>query len=94
MKSQKDIQDEIGKLKALKPRIPRRTFFGDDNHTVIDAEIVTLERLYTREEVYDEFSADDEEEPRELDAALGTANWIMEEDGSEAPSVGWEGLVK
>lgn len=40
----KAIAAEIAKLKALKPKVKRYTFFGDDNHAAINAQIEVLEK--------------------------------------------------
>lgn len=42
MKSADQIQSEIQKLHAIRPRVPRRTAFNHDNHAAIDAQIAVL----------------------------------------------------
>lgn len=45
------IAAEILALQALKPKLPRYSHFGDDNHGAIDAQIVVLTERLTRDQV-------------------------------------------
>ncbi|HXQ38144.1 MAG TPA: hypothetical protein VN843_29335 [Anaerolineales bacterium] len=52
-KTQEEINEEIKKLREMKPKVRRFTMFGDDNHEAVDAEIRALEESATEEETYD-----------------------------------------
>ena len=44
MKTNKEIDETIGLLKLQRLGIPRHSFFGDDNHANIDAQVEVLEK--------------------------------------------------
>lgn len=96
------IKAEIAALKKLKPKVRRRTAFGDDNWKAIDAEIAVLAENLSDNRIYDRFTPRDEEtgdeDPdgnrHELDAALETRRWLDGESSDGKPSKGWVGLVE
>lgn len=45
------IAAEIAALKALKPKLPKYSHFGDDNHDAVDAQIVVLTERLTKDQV-------------------------------------------
>jgi hypothetical protein len=96
-RTKKEIADEIKALKELKPRVPRRTFFGEDNWLKIDAQLDTLEEVRDEEEVYDHYeenedaSSDDEHVVR--DSALDAARWLAG-DNDDKPSDGWRSIAR
>ena len=53
------VQQEIAALKEIKPRVRRYTFFGDDNHDAIDAQIETLEQGYDEDDLDREWEEDE-----------------------------------
>lgn len=103
MRTAVEIETEIATLKALLTKVPSRNYFGDSNLDKIEAQIETLEELYTDNDVYDRFDGDLEPEfddngeeiemdSANLDSAQDACRWLW--DGGEAPSVGWQTLVK
>jgi hypothetical protein len=94
MKTDKIIKAEITKLKKMKPNVRHYDAFGGNNWDVIDAQLTALERRYDRDEAYDNFPTEyDDQEPRELNGALEAIDWMTDEAGSETPSDGWSTLV-
>ena len=87
--TREQIQEEIEKLKELKPKVRHHTAFGDDNRAAIGAEIKVMEMNLGEDEIYDRY----EDYQHSLDAALYARYWL---DGheKEAPSVGWEPLAQ
>ena len=82
------VTEEIAKLKELRPKVPARTFFGDSNWAVIDAQIEVLTSKWSENSVYDRWDDDD----RLLDGALDARHWL---DGEgEPPSNDWASLAK
>lgn len=94
MKTHAAIDEEILKLKKMKPTVRHFDAFGSDHWLVIDAQVVALERRYDHDEAYVEFPTESEDEdPIELNGALDAIDWMRDEDGSEVPSSEWLSLV-
>ncbi len=94
MKTDKEINEEVSKLKKLKPTIRRYDSFGTDHWLEIDAQVVALELRYSHEEAYDNFPTYDEEaDPIEANAALEAVDWMNDENDATRPSDDWETLV-
>lgn len=89
------IKAEIKALQELKKTIPKKTFFGDDNHERLDAQIEVLENRMTEKQIenrfyVDETSEDYHEGDNDLWSHAGEAHrWMVGED-KEAPSSGWK----
>ena len=70
-----EISAEIAGLQEIKPRVRRCSFFGDDHHAAIDAQIQVLEGRMDETEIHDE-----QEKmgwPQSvLDAALDARSWL------------------
>jgi hypothetical protein len=54
-KTDEQIKAEIAALHELKPKLPRISGFGDDNHAAIDAQIAVLTERMTRDQVRERF---------------------------------------
>jgi hypothetical protein len=105
-KTKAEIAKEIKLLKAMKPFVPKLTFFGDNNHHEIEAEIYVLEHGCDEDEIAKKYlpeSGDGEptEEEREKgetveveSAARDAMNW---RDGDpcqkDPPSKDWMPLA-
>lgn len=97
----KQIAEDVKKLKEMKPQVPRRTVFGDDNWAAIDAQIEVMENKYSdarilgmHESAQRQEMDDDMWYPEHIkDNALDAWSWM---DGQEAtsPSEGWAGLAR
>jgi len=87
--TEKQITKEIEVLKKLKPRVRRRTAFGDDNHAAIDTQLAVLEGRMDTDAIYD---CEDYNE-HQRDAALEARRWL---DGEEESSLvaGWKELAE
>lgn len=87
--TKEQIQQEIEKLKALKPRVRHYTAFGDDNRAAIGADIKVLEEDLSKDAIYDRY----EDLQHLLESALYARYWL---DGDEelAPSEAWESLAE
>lgn len=94
------IKAEIEALKTLKAKVPVLTFFGDNNHDAIDAQIETLERDFSFDTIWNRGPQEDNEDDcsesdwseSERDLALDARRWL-DGDESHAPSVDWQELV-
>lgn len=85
------ITEEIRLLTQLKNVVPEKTFFGDDNHKGIDAQIQVLSSSMTTNRIYDLWGQEDDDtfDQHTLDLALDAHQW-MEGDSTEVPSAGWD----
>lgn len=94
MRTDAEIEAEIKWLKENKPKIGRYTFFGDDNHAAIDAQIKVLEQRADEEAVFDWQDIEGWDE-RLAECARNAALWL-EGDDELKPSAkdNWGGLVK
>jgi hypothetical protein len=99
MKTAKQVEKEIAMLVEMKPRVLRRSGFGEDHHEAIDAQIKVLKERMSEDRIYDIFQPvdedgepDDEGNRHDLDSALEAKRWL---DGEgDAPSKGWKELVR
>jgi hypothetical protein len=99
MKTPDEIATEITKLKAIKPRLKRKTMFGDDLHDAVDAQIEVLEKRMGNDAIYDRWEAtanddcdmDEGRTEHALSCALDALRWLEEEE--ESPSSGWEEIA-
>ena len=97
------IKAEISALEGIKGKVPRKTFFGDDNHEAIEADIEVLKNNLSDEAIYDRSHTEDESDERHdddslwsehaKDSALSARRWL-DGDADESPSTGWKALVK
>lgn len=94
----KQIQAEIKALKEIRPMIPSRTFFGDNNWDAIDAQIDVLENNIHEDTIWNRC---DEEEPdlgewkeHERDCALDARRWMDGEEPEARPSKNWQELLE
>ena len=103
MRPSPEIDAEIAALKAIKPRVPERSFFGDDNHAAIDAQIAVLTERMSVDDVYSRFGVDDTAEPdiedhseHELDSAVSACDWMrgLLATDEQSPSQGWGDIAK
>lgn len=93
------IQTEIKGLREVKPTVRRFSFFNDDHHAAIDAQILVLHNKMKEAKVYELYSSDDDELPptrpaNVLDAALDAVRWMAGEY-TDYPSLvdSWKELV-
>ncbi len=80
----KEITEEIAKLKALKPRIPARSRFGDDNHANVDGSVTAMEKRWTEEDLDEE---EDSLTEAEMDGARSAVDWMSGDEIS--PCENW-----
>lgn len=85
-----EIQEEIKRLKTMKPTVLHASAFGDDHHRAIDAQIRVLEDDLDEDAVFDEFmdSADNIQS-----SASEAAQWAAGEL-ENPPSEDWKSLVR
>jgi len=98
--TQKEIDAEIKWLTANKPKIRRITFFKDNNHDAIDAQIEVLKNNLTDQQIDDKSWFEDDESldlskwsPHTRDSAMQVYSWLNGYT-AEQPSKGWKGLVE
>lgn len=97
MKTQEQVTAEIAALVAIKPRVPKHTALGDDNHAGIDAQVEVLTEGMDSNQVHQKFLYE-LDEPHTFFEALYACDWLHGDltDGEEkeAPSVGWQSLTE
>jgi hypothetical protein len=69
MKTNKEIDEQIKKLKAVRPKIVPRSAFGDDNLAKLDAQVAVLEGFMDEDEICDTY------ENEVLQSALDAYEW-------------------
>lgn len=90
-----EIAAEVAALKEIrdKPTFRKESYFGDDNDAAVTAQIETLERRYSEDDIYKNYEDPENEEDRHiLDNAMAALDWMNGEDTDGTPSEGWEGL--
>lgn len=95
-KTDQQINEEVKKLREMKPYIRQYSFFGDDNHESIEVQIQVLEGRMDEDEIYETWpEPEDEEDGYEYirSNAMDALNWAMgtEEDDSSL-SADWAHL--
>jgi hypothetical protein len=83
MRTDKEIQEEIAKLKVVWTKVPKINGFGENNHVAIEAQIKVLENRLRE--------ADVEKWPyssRVNDFAFAAYDWMQGKNG-ESPSEDW-----
>lgn len=92
-----EIQSEISQLRAVKPMVPKMTFFNENNHAAIEAAIETLEENLFSSQIHERFEPTgddiiDSEENRQdhvLENALNAKSWA-EGHEEDPPSKDWK----
>lgn len=88
-KTSGQVLAEISALLALKPTLPPRSNFGDDNHAAVDAQVHVLQTGMNVDQVNARYG--DDKSPafdhHVLDHALHACAWLT--TGIEAPSRDW-----
>jgi hypothetical protein len=90
--TEKEIIAEMKKLDKMKPKVRRRSMFGDDNHEAIDAQLHVLSNKLTESDIYANYEDEESDNTHVLDSALDAYRWMQGEE--VAPSESWEGLTK
>lgn len=91
------ITAEVERLRSVKPRVARHSFFGDDNHDAIDAQIRVLEEAMSHDDVHNRFGENSLEFTENvLESALMAHDWMTGELASDesSPAAGWEVIAK
>lgn len=95
MKTKDQINAEVAALVAIKPKVPKRTAFGDDNLAAIDAQLAALRERMSSDEVCDAYGDEesDEFDQYTLDAAITAYGWMtgMLAANEESPAASWAG---
>jgi hypothetical protein len=96
MREQSVINEEIAKLKEMKPTVLKSSAFGDNHHDAIDAQIDVLEGSLSRDDIYAHYGDEDTDEFAQnvLDSALEAFDWRFEYNEQAAPTEGWKDLVR
>lgn len=89
----KEIQEEINKLKEIKPHVLMYSSFGDNHHEAIEAQIQVLEEIMEEDDIEDAF---DDKPENVRSAAMDAAFWLAGEeiDDFTTPSESWKELVR
>lgn len=54
-KTQKEIDEQVKKLKAIRPKVKPTNYFGESNLDKLDAQIKVLEKDMDSDEIWDEW---------------------------------------
>ena len=97
--TEKQIDEEIAKLKTMKPTVLRQSMFGDDHHEAIDAQIEVLTERMSEDEIYDKYPSVEENEfdgvaDNISSSAHEAAMWMEGYDEDGSPSEQWQSLVR
>jgi len=92
MRTEDEINDEIYRLKDMKPIVRHTTAFGDDNWAAIEAQILVLEKRMDMDSIYAMWP--DEDGMHECDSAQEAFAWMNSEEDAQFPSDGWRSLVR
>lgn len=88
------VQAEIAALKEIKPKVRHYSFFGDDNHAAIDAQVRVLEEDLPENAIFDRWENDE----HILSAARDAFDWLRGdyelEEGQASFADAWQDLVK
>jgi hypothetical protein len=90
-----EVAKEVTKLRQMKPSVRKENMFGDNHHEAIDAQIEVMEKRLDEDDIYAAYGDDTAEDFSQnlLDSAIEDRRWLDGEE-SEAPSAGWQDLVK
>lgn len=89
MRKFEEIQEEIKKLRELKPGLRNINHFGESIHAAVDAQISVLENSMD-EDAVDEAYADDEDNV--YSAARDAVDWRNEEHETDSLAEDWKPL--
>jgi len=88
MKSQKQIDEQIKALKAVRPRVRPHSTFGDYNLAKLDAQVKVLEEDLDSDDVWDEWP--EEESDMEIRTAADDAvDWRDDESDIDDLAADW-----
>jgi hypothetical protein len=90
--TQQQVDEEIIKLKQLKPKVRQMTAFGDDNHAAIDIQIEVLNGSLDEDDIYQQHDDEDITE-HEKDNALEAISWLEGEGESASLAAEWAELT-
>lgn len=96
MKSTVEIKKEVTDLLALKPKVLRRSAFGDDHHRAIETQVTVLKDHLSESDIWDLAEVGDWPD-NVRDAALLAHSWIAGEpldDGQTRLVDQWQELVR
>jgi hypothetical protein len=88
----KQVEAEINALEDVKPKVVHYSFFGDNNHAAIEAQIEVLTEEFDEQDCYTNQENDVWTE-HETSAAVEAAQWLTG-DEEEPPSKGWKEIAK
>lgn len=91
MKTRDECKDMAEQLLAIKPKVRKVTFFGDDNWEAIDAQVRVLSRAMDEDDIYDFWQGD--EDSVLIENALEAWAWMNNEPDAESPVEGWRDLA-
>lgn len=92
MRTKKEIDAEIKKLKEMKPRVRHFNAFGDDHHAAIYAQLEVLKGEVDEDEFEDKVDSDDWTES-DRENAQRAFDWMEEYSDGPSPSEEWSELI-
>jgi len=91
--TQKQIKEEIAKLREMKPTVLQFSKFGDDHHAGIEAQIEVLENDMDDTDI-DEKEDEEDWTSGEVENARQACDWLNGVSQDGPPSEGWKTLVR
>lgn len=81
-KTQKEVDEQVKRLQAIRPKIKPYSYFGDSNLDKLDAQIKVLEEDMNSDKVWDEWPREeaDMEIRMSADEAVNWRDGVSEED--------------
>ena len=89
MKTKDEIKSEIAKLREIKPKVIRKSRFGDDNWKALEAQIRVLEEGLNEEQIWSVWP-DDKEDGYARDSALEAMEWMNGESEIDSLLEDWK----
>lgn len=81
-KTQEEINEQVEKLKAIRPKVKPYSAFGDDNLAKLDAQVKVLEEDMDSDDVWDEWPRDEADMETRM-AADDAINWRDDNSSGE-----------
>lgn len=75
MKSQKEIDEQVAKLKEIRPKVRPYSTFGGDNLAKLDAQIKVLEKDMDSDDIWNEWPQDEADMEIRM-SADEARNWL------------------
>lgn len=87
-RTQEEIEQQIDRLKEIRPKVRPYTAFGDDNLAKLDAQVKVLEEDMDSDDIWDEWPQEESDMEIRM-AAEKACNWLVGESESDDLAEDW-----